>query len=135
MDKPSDAQSPRRRPFSLLLGAVFSLLIGLFALLLAGFGFTGKGGENNVASALPNLITGLASIAGAAGYLALKKWAVPVYFIAVLGHFISHGLLLHSHLATGRVSAGGVFFLMIVPALALAVLVNMFRQTKNRLLS
>ena len=80
----------------MIAGAGFSFLIGGLALVLAIIGLTGRGAAD-AASAPTNLIVGVASIVGAAGYLAFRKWAIPVYVVAVVGHFISHARLLISH--------------------------------------
>src|SRR5205085_2890386 len=99
---------PRQRSFGMFVGVVFSLFIGVLALVLGIHGLQGRGGAADVATAFPNLITGITSLVGAVGYLALKKWAVPVYAIAVIGHFVSHTMLLISHSGSGRVTVAGI---------------------------
>lgn len=126
---------PPKCPLSVTIGGVFSLLIGGLALLLAIMGFMGKGGPADIASAWPNFITGIASIVGAVGCLALKKWAVPVYSVAVVGHFVSHALLFVSRSASGRVIPGGIVSLLLVPAMALLVLMDMVQQQRRGVLS
>ena len=134
MSLPISPQSIKR-PLAITIGGIFSLLIGGLALLLAVMGFMGRGGHADVASALPNLITGIASLAGAAGYLALKKWAIPVYFVAVVIHFVSHWLLFVSHNASARVTPGGAVFLFLVPAITLVILISMVWQQRRGILS
>jgi hypothetical protein len=124
-----------KRPVTVIIGVVFSLLIGGLALLLAATGLMGRGGQADIVSGWPNLITGIASIIGAMGYLALKKWAIPVYVVAVVGHLVSHTLLFVSHSASGRVTLGGIVFLLLVPAMALLVMIDMLRQQRRGVLS
>lgn len=119
--------SPRRRNAGLIAGGIFSILIGALALVLALRGFQGKGGPAELATTWPNLITGIASLVGGGGYLAQRKWAVPVYAVAVVGHFVSHGMLFVMH-------SGATISLVITPLLALAVLFGMNNcRAKGRL--
>ncbi|MCW3055435.1 MAG: hypothetical protein JWN14_4605, partial [Chthonomonadales bacterium] len=98
-------------------------------------GLLGKGGAGDRATALPNLLTGIASIAGAIDYLRLKKGALPVYAIAVIGHFVTHGILFVSHLGSGRMTVAGTVSIWIVPVLALCVLIGIERQRRRGALS
>lgn len=131
----SDTDSVRKRSFTLYFGAVFSLLIGGLALVTAILGFLGKGGAADIHTAFPNLITFIASIAGAVGYLALKKWAVPVYAVAVIGHIISHTMLYMIHAASGRVSSNGIIILLLIPGLSILILAQMEHRRRIGLLT
>jgi len=127
---------PAQKPsWGVLLGVVFSLCIGILAVLLGLGGLLGKGGAGDRATALPNLLTGIASIAGAIDYLRLKKAALPVYALAVIGHFVTHGILLVSHLGSGRMTVAGMVSMWIVPVLALCVLIGIERQRRRGALS
>ena len=124
-------ESANRRPPSVILGILFSLLVRAMALVAAKVGFAGKGS----AAAWPNLLTGVALFIGTVGYFMLKKWAVPVYRVAVVGHFVSHTTLLSLRSGSGHVTLPMIVVLAIVPLIALAILVNMERQRRQGLLS
>ena len=117
----------RKRRVGLFVVVFFSICVGLFSLVSALFGLFGKGGGVNVTFALPNLITGIASLAGAVACISMRKWAIPALLIAVLGHFSSHGALLISHMHQHRVGVVGVLSLMIVPLGALFSLIYIVR--------
>jgi hypothetical protein len=121
----------RKLSVGIVIGAAFSLLIGALALVLAVRGLEGKGGAADVAGAWPNLVTGIASMLGAVGYLRLRKWAVPVYLVAVVGHFTSHTMLFVAHWARGGITFGGMIGIWFVPILAVLILVAMERDRRS----
>lgn len=117
----------RKRRVGLFVVVFFSICVGLFSLVSALFGLFGKGGGMNVSFALPNLITGIASLAGAVACISKRKWAIPALLIAVLGHFSSHVLLLISHMHQHRVGVVEVLSMMFVPIAALFSLIYVIR--------
>jgi len=119
----------------IIIGAAFAILIGLLALLLAFIGLRGSGGPADKSTAVPNLITGVASVAGGTGYLMLKKWGVYAYAVSVLGHFFSHIYLYLSHAAAGRATVVGAVQLAMIPIMSLIVLGSMERQRRKGILS
>ncbi len=131
MSTPLEAPPRGKRPADLLLGVLFALLTGVIALFAAKVGFQGRGSAADGATIWPNLITGSASLVGAAGYLQLRKWSVPIYAVAVAGHFASHLQLLAMRAGSGRLTVANVVLLALPPLLALAVLTNMWRQRKQ----
>jgi len=132
---PQQDTTSHKPTWGVVLGVVFSLGIGILAVLLGVGGLLGKGGAVDRSTALPNLLTGITSIIGAVGYLRRKKWALPVYALAVIGHFVAHGLLFVSHLGSGRMTVAGTVSSWIVPALALCVLIGIERQRRRGALS
>ncbi len=121
----------RKSPKALVFVVFFSILIGLFSIVSAVFGLFGKGGGANVSFALPNLITGIASIAGGVACFSKRKWAIPALLIALVGHFSSHIALLISHMHQHRLSVGGVLSLSFVPIFALISLIYVVRLSAN----
>ncbi len=115
----------------MLFGAVFSLGIGALALLLAVIGLLGRGGAADRISALPNLITGIASIAGSIGYLTFKKWAIPTYAVAVLGHIVSHVQLVMAHGGPEHISSRSWIPVLLPPVVALLVLIDMIWEKRQ----
>ncbi len=56
---------------------------------------------------------------------------VPVYALAVLGHWVTHGLLFSLHRGSGHFPVGAWVSLCIVPVLALLVLIGMERERRR----
>jgi hypothetical protein len=130
-DTPSNLTSAPR-PFSLMLVVAFSCLTGIVALLSARAGASGHASATDIANLLPNAVTGLASLVGTAGYFARRRWCVPVYAVAVLGHFYSHAQALSLH---GTGGGARLLGLALVPVLSLAALGAMLRHYRAGLLS
>lgn len=122
---PTQVDVTRKRSILVLLGAAFSLGIGGLALILAVVGLLGRGGAADRMSALPNLITGIASIAGAVGYLTFKKWAIPTYTVAVIGHIVSHVQLVMAHGGPEHIASRSWLPVLLPPVIALLVLIDM----------
>jgi len=112
--------TPKKRNAGLIAGGVICLLIGLVVLQLALRGLQGRGSAADVATTWPNLVTGLASLIGGMGYLTQRKWAVWVFLVAVIGHFVSHGMLIAQH--GGQV--GGLWVMPLFSLILLAGMVN-----------
>lgn len=105
---------------------VLALLLGLAGVASGLLGFrTGVGAADSL-TALPNLLAGLAAIAGAAGFWLLKKWAEWIYLAAFAGHVLIQALLYFGRSATGRAATPvTIIFLLAVPLVSLAVLADM----------
>src|SRR4051794_13447681 len=100
---PDGAAPPRfRRTVGVLLGSAVALLLGLVAVLSGVLPLLGRAGAADQAAAVPNLLTGLAALAGGAGYAAGKRWGVYVYALSVLGHLLVHGAFFLASLGSGR---------------------------------
>lgn len=121
------AEPIRKRPKALVFVVCFSIFIGVFSVVSAVFGLLGKGGGANVSFALPNLITGIASLAGGVACISMRKWAIPALLIALVGHFSSHIALLTSPMHQNRLSVGGALSLSFVPVIALISLIYVVR--------
>ena len=123
---------------SLLLaaGSALALLIGLVALVSGFIGFSQPLTSADGLTAWPNLLTGAASIAAAAGFWSLKKWSEPVYLLAFVGHVVTQIMLYFGRGATGRtVPPMTIAFLAVVPLLSLAILADMEYQRRKGALS
>lgn len=130
MTHTDNAVPERKRTAVIKLGAAFALVTGLPALALALAGFLGRGGRADAATAIPNLITGLASLCGAWAYLSLRRWSVPIYAFAVLGHFAAHARLISLHGGFGHTPLPGYVSILAIPVCALGTLISMERQRR-----
>ena len=135
MSTEPDAPFRNKYPIDLILGVLFTLLMGVIALYSAMIGFQGKGSAADMATAWPNIMTGIASLIGGVGYLRFKKWSIPVYAVAVIGHFVSHGELIYLRTVSRHITIANVTVLAIVPLIALVILGNMARQLKTHLVT
>ncbi len=110
------------RRLIVLLGAVGLGVVAVAAALVA-LGPAAHAADR--VAAVPNLITGLASLVGAVGYGARKKWGLYAYALSCLGHGLIHGAFLAAALQAGRFSPVSAVGLAVVPVAALVVLVGM----------
>ena len=123
-------ETSSKKPVSFYLAIVFSIFVGIASILSAKVGYSGNGRAVDTATALPNLITGLCSVVGAIAYYANNKLAIPIYLVAVVGHFASHYLLISVRGGWSHVPPIGLIFLIAVPLLSLAVLVHIIQHFK-----
>jgi hypothetical protein len=136
-DSPPRAAAPPhfRRTIGVLVGSAVALLIGAVALVSGVLPLIGPAGAADRAAAVPNLLTGLAALAGGAGYWAGKRWGVYVYALSVLGHFLVHAAFFVSSLGSGRGTPFTALTLAFVPVVALLVLISMEVQRRQGRLS
>ena len=129
----SESQTTQRPTRSLvrLMVLTVAFALGTLALASAVFGLAGRGGVADQSTAWLNLITGITGVAGAIAYMLNKRWARYSYGASVLGHLISHGLLLLRAISSARFSAGAVIGLSLVPALAVGVFILLERQRSS----
>ena len=122
-----------KRSLLLSVGSLLALLIGLVALVSGFIGFRSPLNSADGLTAWPNLLTGAASIAAAAGFWSLKKWSEPVYLLAFVGHMVTQVMLYFGRGATGRaVPPMTIAFLAVVPLIALGLLADMeFHRRKG----
>ena len=124
-----------KRPLVVILASLVAFLLGLIALLSAIVGFAGLGNTADLASALPSLIIGLASVIGAAGYWLLKKWGHYVYAVAVAAQILNHVSLFISYLSSGRANVVGTVILVAIPAVFVIVFISMEFQSRKGVFS
>ncbi len=131
MNPESQATSQPTRSLFRLMVLTVAFALGALALASAVFGLAGRGGPTDQSTAWFNLITGITGVAGAIGYMLNKRWARYSYGASVLGHLISHGLLLLRAISSTRFSVGTVIGLSLVPALAVAVFILLERRGQS----
>ena len=110
--------------------------MGVVALKMSFAGFSAHPRATDALTAVPNLITGIFSLAGAAAFFARMRWATYVYAFSVLGHFVSHGLLLnllyeHFQSDFGRVAPISFLVLGVVPVVSILVLMAMHSSLRQ----
>jgi uncharacterized membrane protein YidH (DUF202 family) len=108
--------------------AIAALLLGLLALAVTLEGVSGRANAPTALTTLINLVTAVCGIAGAIGYGRGKQWGVYSFALSVGGHWVAHGLLLLSAIASDRLSPGAIVGLAVVPVIAVAILIGMTRQ-------
>lgn len=124
-----------KRPLIVTLASLAAFALGVLALVSAIIGFSGRGNATDAATTAPNLIIGLASLAGAIGYWLLKKWGHYIYAVAVIAQLLNHAVLFLSYLSSGRANISGGFFLLAIPAIPVVILVSMELQRRKDVLS
>ncbi len=112
-----------------------ALALGLVAMASALLALGPAAHTADQVAAVPNLITGLASLSGALGYWAGKKWGLYAYALACLGHWLIHGAFLVAALQSGRFSPGSAVGLALVPVGALVLLGGMILDARAGRLS
>ncbi len=115
----------------LVLGMLAALGLGAVAVFSAWQGFAPAAREVDATWAVPNLLTGLASLIGAVGYGLRRKWGVAVFALSVLGHILIHSAFVLKALDAGRATPISLGVLALIPLVALAVLVSMAWQWRQ----
>jgi hypothetical protein len=135
--RPSAGEVPSagKRPIHVWLATLIALGIGLVALgsAWAALGPNANGADR--VAALPNLLTGLASVAGGIGYWLGRRWGLYAYALSVAGHLLIHSAFLLSALGSGRFAPVSIVGLAIIPVVSLGVLVVMWRDQRQARLS
>jgi hypothetical protein len=115
----------------LLLGVAAAVGLGALAVFAAWQGFLPGAREVDATWAVPNLLTGLASLAGAVGYGLRRRWGVILFALSVLGHFAIHAVFVLKALEAGRATPISLGVLALVPLVALVVLASMAWQWRQ----
>lgn len=117
--------SDSSRPFRVFVGSAFAVFIGLIALASGLMGVMGRGGAADVVTAVPNIITGAASVPAGVGYFLMRRWAVPAFMVGLAGLVVSNTVLYFHHAAKGPFPPAKIVFLAIPPMAAAIVAIQM----------
>ncbi len=123
------------RPLRVVLGSALAVGLAVLALVSVFFGLQPGANAADRATALPNLLTGIASVLGAAGYWRGKRWGPYAFAASVAGHVLIHSAFVISALAQGRLSPLSLAILAAVPIVSLLLFAVMLRDWRQRRLS